>query len=65
MTKLSYFMCVKLNSLFDKEMKVYYVTQVFKRGINMKTMCPNCILLLRNTKSYLLQFLSRCVGQVS
>ena len=60
-------MCVKLNSLFDKEMKVYYVTQVFKRGINMKTMCPNCIhiLLLRNTKSYLLQFLSRCVGQVS
>jgi len=23
-------MCVKLNSLFDREMKVYYVTQVFK-----------------------------------
>jgi len=26
-------MCVKLNSLFDSEMKVYYVTQVFKHGI--------------------------------
>jgi len=23
-------MCVKLNSLFDREMKVYYVTQVLK-----------------------------------
>ena len=23
-------MCVKLNSLFDKEMKVYYMLQVFK-----------------------------------
>jgi len=23
-------MCVKLNSLFDRELQVYYVTQVFK-----------------------------------
>ena len=29
-------MCVKLNSLFDSEMKVYYVTQVLKEGINIK-----------------------------
>ena len=29
-------MCVKLNSLFDCEMKVYYVTQVLKQGINIK-----------------------------
>mgnify|MGYP006890288301 CR=1 FL=1 len=36
-------MCVKLNSLFDKEMKVYYVTQVSMQGINIKTMCPNNI----------------------
>ena len=33
-------MCVKLNSLFDSEIKVYYVTQVLKQGINIKTMCP-------------------------
>ena len=36
-------MCVKLNSLFDKERKVYYVTQVSMQGINIKTMCPNYI----------------------
>ena len=45
------FMCVRLNSFFDREMKVYYVTQVFKQGINIKTMCPLVLLLLfRNTK---------------
>ena len=45
-------MCVKFNSLIDSEMKVYYVTQVFKQGINIKTMCPNYIhvLDLRNTQ---------------
>jgi len=37
-------MCGKLNILFDCEMKVYYVTQVLKQGINTKTMCPNYIL---------------------
>ena len=37
------FMRVKLNSLFDREMKVYHVTQVLKQGINIKTMCPNYI----------------------
>jgi len=47
-------MCVKLNSLFDCEMKVYYVTQVLKQGINIKK---------RNRKLHLLQVLSRCVGQ--
>jgi len=26
-------MCVKLNSLFDSEMNVYYMTQVLKQGI--------------------------------
>jgi len=36
-------MCVKLNSLFDSEMKVYFVTQMLKQGINIKTMCPNYI----------------------
>jgi len=43
-------MCVKLNSLFDSEMKVYNVTQVQKQGINIKTMCLNYILEFRNTK---------------
>jgi len=36
-------MCVKLNSLFDSEMKVYFVTQMLKQGIDIKTMCPNYI----------------------
>ena len=45
-------MCVKLNSLFDREMKVYHVTQVLKQGRNIKTMCPNYILEFRNTKSH-------------
>jgi len=43
------FMCVKLKSLFDSEMKVYDVTQVLKQGINIKTMCPNYILAFTNT----------------
>ena len=46
-------MFVKLNLLFDREMKVYYVT-VLKQGINIKTMCPNYIVKLGNTKSHLL-----------
>jgi len=29
-------MCVKLNSLFDSEMKVYNVTQVFKQDVSIK-----------------------------
>jgi len=37
-------MCVKLNSLFDSKMKVYYVTKVSKEGINIKTRCPNNII---------------------
>ena len=40
MTLLSkLFICVKLNPLLDREMKVYYVTLVSKHGINIKTMC--------------------------
>jgi len=42
------FMCVKLNSLLDRERKVLYVTQVLKQGINIKTICPNY--KFRNTK---------------
>jgi len=30
------FMCDKLNSLFDSEMKVHYTTQVLKQGSNIK-----------------------------
>ena len=48
-------MFVKLNSLFDSEMKVYYVAQVFKQGIYIKMMCPNYILKFRNTTLLLLQ----------
>ena len=48
-------MCVKFNSLIDSEMKVYYVTQVFKQGINIKTMYPNYKLEFRNTQLHLLQ----------
>jgi len=41
-------MCVKLNSLFDSEKKVYYdsytLTHLLKQDINMKTMCPNYLI---------------------
>jgi len=47
-------MCVKLNSLFDREMKVYHVTQVLQQGIYIKMMCHNYILEFRKTKSHLL-----------
>jgi len=33
-------------------MKVYYVTQVLKQGINTNTICPYYILEFRNTKSH-------------
>jgi len=46
-------MCVKLYSLFDSEMKVYYVTQVLKQSINIETICPNHILEFRNAQSHL------------
>jgi len=48
-------MCVKLSSLFDREMKAYYDTQVLKQCININTMCHNYILEFRNTNSHLLQ----------
>jgi len=48
-------MRVKLNSLFDREMKVCYVIQVLKQSINIKTMCVNYILEFRNITSHLLQ----------
>jgi len=47
-------MCVQLNSFFDSEMKVYYVTHMLKLDINIKTTCPNYILEFRNTNSHLL-----------
>jgi len=50
------FMCVKLNSSFDREMKVYYVVQVLKPVINIKTLCPNVYMHeFRNTKSHVLK----------
>jgi len=49
------FICVKLNSIFDREVKVYYITQVLKQGMNIKINCPKYILKFRNTKSHLLQ----------
>ena len=33
-------------------MNVYYVTQVFKQGINIKCLFPNYILELRKTKLF-------------
>jgi len=51
-------MCVKLNTFFDSEVKVYYVGQVLKQGINTKTMCPYYILEIVFIAS-----LSRHVGQ--
>jgi len=44
-----------LNSIFDRELKVYYVTQVLTHGFNIKTTYHNYILEFRNTKSHLLQ----------
>jgi len=35
------FMCVKFNSVLNREMKVYYVIYVTHQGINIKTNCPN------------------------
>ena len=48
-------MWVKFNSLFDREMKVCYVTQVLKQGNNTETMRTNYILEFRNTKLHLLE----------
>ena len=52
-------MCVKLNSKFDREMKVYYVTHyvplVLKQGINIKPMCPSNTLKLRNMTLHVLE----------
>ena len=48
-------MCAKLNSLFDSEIKVDFVTQVLKQVINIKATSPNYILEFRNTKPHLLQ----------
>jgi len=48
-------MCVKLSSLLESEMRVFYITQVLTQDFNIKTMCPNYILKFRNTKSHLFQ----------
>ena len=34
-------MCVKLDSLFHREMKLYCVTQVLKQGLNIETTDSN------------------------
>ena len=41
------------NSLFDREMKVFYVTQVLGQGINIKTICPNYILKFRKNENHI------------
>ena len=46
-------MCVKLSSLLESEMRVFYITQVLTQDFNIKTMCPNYILEFRNAISYL------------
>ena len=56
------FMFVKLNSLFDSDM-VYYVTHIFKQGINIKTMCPNYILYFKEHKIVFIASLSGRVEQ--
>jgi len=40
--------CVELNTLFDREIKVCYVTQVLEQGNNIKMICTNYILEFRN-----------------
>ena len=52
-------MCVKLNLLFNSEMKVSYITYVLKHCINIKTVCPNYILELRSTNSHFFQVFIR------
>ena len=49
-------MCVKLNKLFDREIKLYYVRQVLQQAININTMCSN--VYIREIRS-----LSKRVGQ--
>jgi len=44
-----------MNTLYDREMKSYYVTHVLKQDINIKRRCPNLIHEFRNTNSHLLQ----------
>ena len=39
-------MCVKLNSLFNREIKVYYVTKWMRQGINIKKNCSDSWLYL-------------------
>ena len=54
MTYIFFLMGVQLNSVFDRGIKVYYVTQVLKQSNCINTMCPNYIFELRNANSYLL-----------
>jgi len=44
--------CVELNTLFDREIKVCYVTQVLEQGNNIKMICTNYILEFRNRTSH-------------
>jgi len=42
-------MFAKLNSLFDREMRVYYVTQMLKQVINIKQYVLDTYSKFRNT----------------
>ena len=53
-------MCVKLNSLFYREMQVFFVTQVFKEDNNIRTKCHNYIFELRNTNSIIASLSKVC-----
>ena len=55
------FMCVQLNSLFDSEMKVYYITQVLKQGIKIETMSPNNYIRELRHEIEFIASLSRCM----
>jgi len=47
------FMCAKLNSLFNSEMNVYYVTQVLKQGINInKELIDDLIAFMRYERDW-------------
>ena len=51
------FMCVHLNSLLDRDMKLSYFTQVFNQGINIKSMCPNYIFELKTRNRMYYKFI--------
>jgi len=55
-------MSVKLNSIFNSEMKVYFITQVLKQCIIFKPMCPLHNWIKKDEITFI-ECLSRRVGQ--